>query len=153
MSKSILDAKRYAAIFKVLHDRHGTSLMDETLTIAARIEGANPLFQVVLEKKDRTIRYTMEAAVSRVAYPAMSLGETLDVCVDFLDWYLAEYFREDRDAFLPLDWKAFRFGDLEVMARGDLRNALLDDLADAWLQGDTESVTKAVEGLKKRPGR
>ena len=151
MSKSIVDPKRHAAIYKLLHDRHGTSLMDETLTMSARVEGDNPVFQVVLEKTDRTVKYTMEAALSRAAYPAMSLSEGLDVCVDFLDWYLAEYFREDRDAFLPLDWKAFRFGDLEVMARGDLRNALLDDLADAWLRGETETVVKAVDGLKKRP--
>ena len=153
MSKPILDARRQATIHKLLQDRHGAMLRDERFELAARVEGENPVMQVVLKSNDRTLVYTMEAALIRADYPAMTLSDGLDVCVDFLDWYLGEYFREERDAFLPLDWKKFRFGDLEVMARGDLRNALLDDLADAWLRGETDVVAREVEGLKRRrPG-
>jgi hypothetical protein len=153
MSKPILDARRQATIYKLLQDRYGAMLRDERFEIAARVEGDNPVMQVVLRSNDRTLVYTMEAALIRADYPAMTLSDALDVCVDFLDWYLGEYFREERDAFLPLDWKKYRFGDLEVMARGDLRNALLDDLADAWLRGETDVVVREVESLKRRrPG-
>lgn len=125
-------------------------LRNESFSLDARVEGENPVMQVVLKSDDRTLEYTMEAAFVRADYPAFGMSDALDVCVDFLDWYLGEYFREERDAFLPLDWKKFRFGDLEVMARGDLRNALLDDLADAWLRGDTDLVSREVESLKRR---
>jgi hypothetical protein len=153
MTKPLLDARRHAAISKLLNDRHGPMLRDESFTISARVEGDNPVAQVVLKSRDRTLEYTMEAAFVRADYPAFSMSDALDVCVDFLDWYLGEYFREERDAFLPLDWKKFRFGDLEVMARGDLRNALLDDLADAWLRGETEEVSRQVATLRRGKAR
>jgi len=153
MQKPLLDAARSARIAALLDSRHGKSLRDETLDIAARVEGENPVMQVVLRSRDRSLVYTMEAALVRSDYPTIGLSEGLDVCVDFLDWYLGEYFREGRDAFLPLDWKKFRFGDLEVMARGDLRNDLLEDLADAWLRGETEHVEREVAALAARKGK
>ena len=153
MPKPLLDAPRTERIAKLLDTRHGRSLKDETFELSARVEGENPVMQVVLRNRDHTQVYTMEAALIRADWPSFGLSEGLDVCVDFLDWYLGEYFREGRDAFLPLDWKNFRFGDVEIMARGDLRNVLLEDLADAWLRGDTDLVEREVGALEARRGR
>ena len=153
MAKPLLDATRSARIANLLDTRHGKSLKDETFELSAHLEGENPVMRVVLARHDRTLVYAMEAALIRSDYPGFSVLEALDVCVDFLDWHLGEYFREGRDAFLPLDWKKFRFGDVEIMARGDLRNVLLEDLADAWLRGETEHVAREVGALEARRGR
>ena len=150
MQKPLLDAARQNRIAALLDTRHGKSLKDESFDLSARVEGENPVMQIVLRNRDRTVVYTMGAALVRADYPTITLSDGLDICVDFLDWYLGEYFRDGRDAFLPLDWKKFRFGDLEVMARGDLRNDLLEDLADAWLRGETERVQREVAALQAR---
>src|SRR5688572_24228378 len=105
-------------------------LRNERFSLEVRKEGEDAVVRLTLESYDRTHLYWMEAAVRRSQYHAMSLTASIDVSLDFLDWYVGEYFREERDAFLPLDWKPFRFGDVEVLARGEVRNALLDDAAD-----------------------
>lgn len=138
-------------VLSLLHDRHKAALRDETFTLEAVREHGDVLVTLTLAKRDQTQVYTMQAVISRDKYSALSEEQALDLTIDFLDWYVGEYLREDRDVFLPLDWKMHVFGDLEVMARGEVRNAFLDDAADAWLRGerpDVEAQWKALKGKR-----
>ena len=78
----------------------------------------------------------MEAARAVPEDESHSVQETLELCLDFLDWYLGEYFENGRELILPLDWQTHRFGDVDLLARGDLRNPSMDEAADAWLRGE-----------------
>jgi hypothetical protein len=82
----------------------------------------------------------MEAGFDVPEDDSVAAAAALDLCVDFLDWYLGEYFREARELLLPLDWQPHRFGEHNVVARGDVRNPQLDDAADAWLRGERPEV-------------
>jgi hypothetical protein len=150
MSKPLLDAAYRARALKLLTDRHGSSLHDEHFEIDARKEEDNVVVICTLRSADRTYVYTMEACVPRQTYPAVTPAEALEISLDFLDWYLGEFFREERDAFLPLDWKVMRFGDIEIMAKGDLRNEFLDEAADAWLRGERPDVESAWKSLRRK---
>lgn len=138
---------------KVLHtltERHGSALRSEQFELDVVKEGDDAVVKLTLRSFDRTHVYAMEAAVRREQYHAMTVAAAIDVALDFLDWYLGEYFREDRDAFLPLDWKPYRFGDIEVMARGEVRNEFLDEAADAWLRGERPDVETEWKQMKRR---
>lgn len=145
----LLPAIRAKAL-NLLNERHGGSLRDERFELEARREDGDAIVSLVLRSDDRTHVYTMEAVILREKYPALSELQAVDIALDFLDWYVGEYLREDRDAFLPLDWKAHQFGDLEVMARGELRNEFLDDAADAWLRGERPDVETQWREMRKR---
>lgn len=150
MSKPLLDPAYQQKVIDKLNERHGAMLRNERFTLEARKEGEDAIVRVTLESFDRTHVYWMEAAVRREQYHAMTLAASIDVELDFLDWYIGEYFREERDAFLPLDWKVFRFGDMDVLARGEVRNAFLDDAADAWLRGERPDIETQYKQLKQR---
>lgn len=145
-----LDPTLRAKALGLLNERHGGSLRDERFELEARREDGDAIVSLVLRSDDRTHVYTMEAVVLREKYPALSEPQAVAISLDFLDWYVGEYLREERDAFLPLDWKVHQFGDLEIMARGDLRNEFLDDAADAWLRGERPDIETQWRELKKR---
>lgn len=139
MTKPILAPDVHAKLLAVLLERHGPQLKRDTLAIAAKRLGDNPVATVEIASLDRTSVYTMEAAMARGTY-AMSMEDALDVCFDFLDWYLGEYWKSRGELLLPLDFQPHRFGDVEILARGNLRNELLDDAADAWLRGEHPEI-------------
>jgi hypothetical protein len=145
-----IDAAYRARVLSLLVERHGASLKNERFELDVRREDGDAVVRLVLRSDDRTHVYTMEAVVLRERYPALSEAQAIDIGLDFLDWYVGEYFREERDAFLPLDWKPHTFGDLEVMARGELRNEFLDDAADAWLRGERPDVEAQWRELRRR---
>lgn len=150
MAKPLIDPQYRQRVLTLLRERHGSALRRERFELEVRREGDEAVVCLTLRRDDRTQVYTMEAAIERAKYRAMSQAQAIDICLDFLDWYLGEYFREERDLFLPLDWKPHRFGDVEVLARGELRNEFLDDAADAWLRGERPDVESAYRRLRRR---
>lgn len=149
MSKPLLDSAAQVRIVTALAERHAIGLRGERLTVEAHRAGENITAALTLASLDRTFVYTMEAAIVHKNYPAMSAEDALDACLDFLDWYLGEYFREHRELLLPLDWQPHRFGDIELMAKAELRNALLDEAADAWLRGERPEIEAQVKAIRR----
>ncbi|MCB9728961.1 MAG: hypothetical protein H6744_07480 [Deltaproteobacteria bacterium] len=140
MARPLLSAENAATIVAALETRHARKLRDERFTVSARMEGQTVVVDLSLARLDGTFLYEMQAAKSVPDDGSLSVADTLDLCMDFLDWYLGRYFEEDRELLLPLDHQPHRFGEHEVLARGDVRNPTLDDAADAWLRGERPEV-------------
>jgi len=150
MTKPLLEQADKVRIIDVLRERHATGLRGEHITVDAARAGESVSASITLASADRTFVYEMECAVVREKYTGMSVSDGVDVCLDFLDWYLGEFFDSHRELLLPLDWQPHRFGDVEVMAKGELRNAFLDDAADAWLRGERPDVEGQWKALKRK---
>jgi hypothetical protein len=136
MTIALIDSAHSQRILDAIDARHGRQLEDERFSVSARLEEGSVIAELTLERHDRSFRYEMACAKSLPEDEAQSVEETLEVCLDFLDWYLGEYFSSDRELLLPLDWQPHRFGEFDVHARGDVRNPTLDAAADAWLRGE-----------------
>lgn len=136
MIASIIDSEQSRRIMDALNSRHGRMLREERFTVSASLQEGSVVLQLVLERHDRSFRYQMECAKEVPEDESRSVQETLELCLDFLDWYLGEYFDNARELILPLDWQTHRFGDVDILARGDVRNPSLDEAADAWLRGE-----------------
>ncbi|MGM0578284.1 MAG: hypothetical protein ACQEXJ_21350 [Myxococcota bacterium] len=145
MARPLMTAEMSARVVETLNKRHGARLRDERFTVSGRLEEQTVVVTFLLERSDRTLAYEMQAAKTIPETGALTPGGTLDLCLDFLDWYLEQYFREDRDLLLPLDWQPHRFGEHEVMARGDVRNPAVEEAADAWLRGERPEVDHLKE--------
>jgi hypothetical protein len=140
MARPLLTAENASAIVATLETRHSRKLRDERFTVAARMEDRTVIVDLTLARLDGTFDYEMQAAKTVPEDGSLTVAETLDLCLDFLDWYLARFFEEDRELLLPLDFQPHRFGEHDVLARGDVRNPLLDDAADAWLRGERPEI-------------
>ena len=148
MNKPLLSSADKSAMVAQLAEEYGSTLSNERFELEARREGEAVIAQLVLASNDRTFVYTMEVAMMRGNYKGMDEPTALGYCLDFLSWYVAEFFKSQREMLLPLDWQPHRFDDVEVSARGDVRNAFLDDAADAWLRGERPDVASEWKALK-----
>jgi hypothetical protein len=136
MAKPVLDLEKTTRAIASLNQKFGRRLKNETFSIVAAEQDSSIVVTLHLAALDRSFEYRMEAA-SVVDDKLIHTRElALELSLDFLDWYLGEYFKNERELLLPLDWQPHKFGEFEVMARGDVRNPELDDMADAWLRGD-----------------
>ncbi len=140
MARPLLTAEAASTIVSALETRHSRKLRDERFTVSARMEDRTVIVELALARLDQTFLYEMSAAKLVPADGSLSVAECLELCLDFLDWYLGRYFEEDRELLLPLDYQAHRIGEHEVLARGDVKNPLLDDAADAWLRGERPEI-------------
>jgi hypothetical protein len=140
VAQSLITAESHGRIIDGLVERHSPMMRQEGLRVAARLDDRAVIVTLVLARHDQSFEYTMEVGFDVPEDDSVATAAALDLCVDFLDWYLGEYFREERDLLLPLDWQPHRFGEHSVVARGDVRNPLLDDAADAWLRGERPEV-------------
>ena len=136
MAKALLDLEQTTRAISTLNQKHGRRLKGETFSISASEQDTTVIICIHLAATDRSFEYRMESAVTVDEKLVHTRELALELGLDFLDWYLGEYFKNDRELLLPLDWQAHRFGEFEVLARGDVRNPELDDMADAWLRGD-----------------
>jgi hypothetical protein len=136
MTRAPLQVTRTRAIAQAFMDRHGAMLRNERFRVEGRVEEESAFVTATLYNTEGTLEYAMEAAMPIPERGGLTTEQCLDLCVDFLDWYLGEYFRGDREALLPLDYHPHRFGEHDVYARATLRNPTLEDAADAILRGD-----------------
>ena len=149
MARQLMDSDAAQRAVKVLRERHAATLRDETFTVSARLEADTVVATVTLARRDRTAVYRVEAAINTSDHRVRSQDEALELALDFLDWHMGEYLRGGRDVLLPLDWQPHRFADHELLARGDLRNEALDDLADAWLRGEEPEIPAHLARTKR----
>ncbi len=136
MSKPILDLEQTTKAIASLNQKYGRRLKGEAFSISASEQDSTIVVTLHLAALDRSFEYTMESAVMIDEKLIHTRELALELALDFLDWYLGEYFKNEREVLLPLDWQPHRFGEFEVMAKGDIRNPELDDMADAWLRGE-----------------
>ncbi len=150
MARPLLKIEEKHQLLKLLGERYGKWLRDESFELSARMMQSLVVAKLVLRRRDRTSVYTMEAALDTDDPRLPTEREALDLALDFLDWYLGEYLGKQRQVLLPLDFKPHRFGEFEVLARGDIHNEVLDDLADAWLRGERPEVPEPAKTGRRR---
>lgn len=132
--KPLLDTELGRAALELLKKRHQRRLRpDEGFRLAARIEAPFVVVTLTLANTDESFYYPMEARLLIETDGLDSEAEVAMVCLDFLDYYVGEYLKNDRDVYLTLDWSGVQFGDLEVQARGQVLNLKLERLADELL--------------------
>ncbi len=119
-------------IVGTLHSRYGSRLRDERFQVSGRVEPGFVELTVQLERLDQSQHYGMEF---RAALAENRLGEEAarDLLLDFIGYYLDQYFEGGRDLLLPLDFQPYEMGSHVVYARGDVVYPLLDAEADRIL--------------------
>ncbi len=116
-----------------LATRYSGQTRHEVFKIEGRFEPGFIHLDVVLERRDDTWRYAMQF---RCALQENGVGqaEGLDLTIDFVDWYLDQYFESNRELMLPLDFEAYNFGEFIVYGCGDIDMPHLSKMADEILE-------------------
>ncbi len=118
---------------KLLNLKFASFLRDRFFSVEAR-EGAQVVeVTVLLSNTDESFYYPVLTQIQHSSH-SLSAFEAACVLLDFIEAYFAEYFSNDESVYLPIDLSLFRVGDYELMAKGQVHNKFLENIADTWLE-------------------
>ena len=136
----VFSVEEEQAVLDLLHERYGHFLCGERFRLGGRVEPNFIQLDLFLERDDQRFRYEMYFYLS-LEENHVEVSEGRDIVLDFVGYYLDEYFKHDRELLLPLDYQRYQMGEYYVYAKGDIRDPLLDKLADEIIE----------QGVKVRP--
>jgi hypothetical protein len=121
-------------IVNLLNKKHSAYLDDETFELLSGSNKEQVQIKVCLKKNDNSVIYPIEVICNREDHPDLKPDEIARVILDYLDSYWYEYFSEERDLFVPLDWSGHAFEGVRFFLRGFVRNLGLETQADILLK-------------------
>jgi hypothetical protein len=54
--------------------------------------------------------------------------------IDYIDSYFEEFFRENGEVLLPIDWAPFDWEGVPIQLKGQIFNLEVEKMADEWLE-------------------
>lgn len=90
--------------------------------------------KVTLRNESGSYFYPVEA---RIAFADTDLSDRAAAMflLDYITEYFAEYFREDGDCYLPIDWTEYQWDGVGFQVKGQILNLELEKMADELLAG------------------
>ena len=120
-----------------LMDRKFAGLLKQRyFEVDVKKDGQGVYAKVALRNQSGSFYYPVEARVAHRNHDFDERAAALFL-IDYITEYFAEYFREDGDVFLPIDWNDYEWGGVSFQLKGQLLNLEVERLADALLAGDS----------------
>lgn len=88
----------------------------------------------IIKNEDESFYYPVETKVLSSDNPDLSDNDARIALLDFSLEYFEEYFLNDRELYLTIDWSSFEIGEIKVYARAQVLNKKLEDMADEILK-------------------
>jgi hypothetical protein len=105
-----------------------------------------------LKNADETFFYPFEAAISSKEHVGLPASDARNLILDFIGAYFEEYFADNRETYVPVEWVVFRIEDTNIHARGQIMNKKLEKHAEDILKsaGFDEDGFPTKKGTKKQ---
>ncbi|MCX6130978.1 MAG: hypothetical protein NTX25_18210 [Proteobacteria bacterium] len=130
------------AMALAMESKYKLAIKDRKFSIEATVKGRAVFVTVTLAKPDKSYVYPVEA---RILYEKeeMSRGEGAIFLIDYIDTYFEEFlYEEDEQLYLPIDWADHQYEAVDFQIRGQIRNKLLEDMADQLLNENKANSMK-----------
>ncbi|MGY3803167.1 hypothetical protein ACWNT8_03770 [Pigmentibacter ruber] len=132
-TKPIWDLEEKFKIETLLNKKHSLYLENEIFTLEAEKSKEQIQIKFSLNKKDNSFHYPIECVYIKESINENEQEIALNI-IDYLDIYWANYFNEERNVFIPIDWSKHEFEGKFFYLRGFVRNLSLENEADAFLK-------------------
>ena len=129
---TLLSVDMTAQLVSLLNMNHRDGRGLRYFTVESSLEDQVVSLRITLQNKDRTFVYPVEA---RMLYEEnnISPNDAALFLADFIDSYFEEYFNEDENSYVPIDWATYESDEKTFQLRGQVINELLEREADALL--------------------
>lgn len=126
---------------RTLNSLFGVWLKDRSVHVSASSDGKTAFVHVLIKNNKQTFYYPIEARadLQNIKHPAKDVSL---VILDFIASYMEEFFKEDENVYLPIDWTDYHVEGLDFQVKGQVQNRHIEDMADQILQGATIPADK-----------
>lgn len=127
-----LSSYEQKTIVRELEQKYSRFLMGRKITLVPKLNNKTVLVTMTLASPDLSFYYPIESYLD-YENEKLDKKEAMKFLIDYIDLYLEEYFDEEEDLFLPLDWSKFSYEDKVFYMKGQKRNLKLEQEADKLL--------------------
>ena len=132
MKKQILSEENKTQLEKIMNIKWGAYLNDRSIHISTETVNNDVLATVTLKNSDNSFHYPVEARMSKTSLNSEGKEEAL-LLLDYIDIYFDEYFKDDENTFIPIDWKPYSYEGESIFMRGQIQNLLQEKNADDFI--------------------
>jgi hypothetical protein len=127
----IWSAAEQSDICRALGKKYMTYMANDVFAIEA-IENQHQIqMRITLQRSDLSWAYPVEVVCPK-EFQITSV-QAAELILDYVDCYWGEYFSNDRDVYLSIDWQSHKFEELEFFIRGSVRNLAAEKMASELL--------------------
>ena len=130
----VLTKEEEFSLIQILNRKYAVYLNGRFFRLDLKVDTEAAYATVTLLSKDESFYYPVDG---RIAHKDQEIDPKTSVLMllDYVDIYFDEYFREQENTFLPLDWTAYTFEDAELEMKAQVRNKQAESLADQIISG------------------
>lgn len=123
---------------RIMTIKYASQLRDRYFEITSKVDGVGAYVTTTLQNSEGSFVYPVEGRMVH-AEQNISPKDALLLLIDYIDHYFEEYFHEDENVFLPIDWCSFSYEELDLQLRGQVINQKAQAQADALLAKSQQS--------------
>ncbi len=106
---------------------------DENVYIEGYYNDNSCFATFTIKNEDESFYYPVETVVSVIDNSGLSDKDARIALLDFALEYFEEYFLNDGELLLTIDWSPFNIGEIKMYAKGHVLNKKLEKMADEIL--------------------
>jgi len=131
---TLLTEQEVLDLTKILNLKNGSYLKDRVFKMDFCESESELLASITLMNSQKTFFYQVESKAFLRELGDFSSKDSLLIMFDYMDLYFEEFFREEENLFIPIDWSDREFEGLSFQMRGQVRNLHCEFLADELLK-------------------
>ncbi len=130
--QAFLSAEECDHLASLMERKYGNSLMQRSFSIAVRQDSRGVYATVTLQNQSGSFYYPVEGRVADLDHD-MAPRDAVLFLLDYIDAYFDEFFQENGEVYLPIDWAEYEADGVPLQLKGQILNLEAERLADRLL--------------------
>ena len=107
---------------------------DENIFFEGYYEDGVCYATLTLKNHDESFYYPVETSISLKENPELDEKMARAALLNFIGEYFEDYFEENRETYITIDWAPYKAEGLTIYARGQVLNKKLENMGDDILK-------------------
>jgi hypothetical protein len=125
----LLDKAEYGVLASLMCEKYTIYLDERTFHIEAKDDGAGVRVKTVLNNKDDSYYYPVEARMMHVK-ENLEPRKAVLFLINYIDGYFEDYLTEMESTYLLIDWSDVEYEGVDFQIKGQVANRKIDLMAD-----------------------
>lgn len=127
-----LTSKECEELSHIMRIKYASYLRDRIFTIKVEVNRHDCLVNITLANQQETFFYPVEGRINFYEQE-LSPKDAAMLLIDYIDAYFEEFFKEDENVYLPIDWSPYSFEGFTLYLKAQVRNLKAERQADQIL--------------------